>query len=119
MDKHGPTSGLRSVLALDVHRIGNGCAVNQKFSPSALAGEKGSRDLAALIRTYFTLGGMQLQFNVVDRETLVDAKKHPEKYPGLLVRISGYSAYFADLTPEMQDEIIARSQQNLGPSCCS
>ena len=113
-DKRGPTAVMRSVVSLDTERIGNGCTLNQKFSPSALAGEKGSRDLASLIRTYFDLGGMQVQFNVVDRETLVAAKNHPEKYPGLLVRVSGYSAYFADLTPEMQDEIIARSEQNFG-----
>jgi formate C-acetyltransferase len=103
---------------LELDLIGNGCTLNQKFSPSALAGDKGSRDLASLIRTYFDLGGMHVQFNVVDRETLVDAKEHPERYPGLLVRVSGYSAYFADLTPEMQDEIIARTEHSFNGGCC-
>ncbi|MBI4832044.1 MAG: formate C-acetyltransferase/glycerol dehydratase family glycyl radical enzyme [Candidatus Lindowbacteria bacterium] len=119
MDRRGPTAAMKSVVSVDLERIGNGCTFNQKFSPSALAGEKGSRDLASLIRAYFDLGGMHVQFNVVDRETLIDAKEHPEKYPGLLVRISGYSAYFADLTPSMQDEIIERTEQTFGGSCCS
>ncbi len=119
MDRSGPTAALKSIISVGMQRIGNGCTVNQKFSPSALAGEKGSRDLASLIRAYFDLGGMHVQFNVVDRETLIDARKHPERYPGLLVRVSGYSAYFADLTPEMQDEIIARTEQAFGGSCCS
>jgi formate C-acetyltransferase len=111
-DKSGPTAAMRSILSLDNATIGNGCTLNQKFSPSALEGEKGSRDLASLIKTYFDLGGMQVQFNVVDRETLLDAREHPEKHRGLLVRVSGYSAYFSDLTPEMQDDIIARSEQH-------
>jgi len=119
MDRSGPTAAMKSVVSLKLDLIGNGCTLNQKFQPSALAGKKGSRDLATLIRTYFDLGGMHVQFNVVDRETLLDAKKNPEKYPGLLVRISGYSAYFADLTPEMQDEIIARTEHSFGGSCCS
>jgi formate C-acetyltransferase len=119
MDRRGPTAAMKSVVSVGLERIGNGCTFNQKFSPSALAGEKGSRDLASLIRAYFDLGGMHVQFNVVDRETLIDARKHPERYPGLLVRISGYSAYFADLTPAMQDEIIARTEQSFRGSCCS
>jgi pyruvate formate-lyase/glycerol dehydratase family glycyl radical enzyme len=117
-ERNGPTAAMKSVVSLGMERIGNGCTLNQKFSPSALLGEKGSADLASLIRVYFNLGGMQVQFNVVDRETLVDAKQNPERYPGLLVRVSGYSAYFADLTPEMQDEIIARTEHNFGGSCC-
>jgi len=119
MDRRGPTAAMKSVVSLDLDRIGNGCTLNQKFSPSALAGDKGSQDLASLIKTYFDLGGMHVQFNVVDRETLIDAKQHPEKHLGLLVRVSGYSAYFADLTPEMQDEIIARTEQSFGGGCCS
>jgi len=118
MDRSGPTAAMKSIVSLELDLIGNGCTLNQKFSPSALAGDKGSRDLASLIRTYFDLGGMHVQFNVVDRETLVDAKEHPEKYPGLLVRVSGYSAYFADLTPEMQDEIIARTEHRFNGRCC-
>lgn len=117
-DRNGPTASMKSVASLGMDRIGNGCTLNQKFSPGALAGEKGSRDLASLVRAYFDLGGMQVQFNVVDRETLIEAKKHPEQYPGLLVRVSGYSAYFADLTPEMQEEIIVRTEQSFGGSCC-
>ncbi len=119
MDKTGPTAAMKSVSSLELRKVGNGTTLNQKFSPGALAGEKGSRDLASLIRTFFNLGGMHVQFNVVDRETLIDAKEHPERYPGLLVRISGYSAYFADLTPEMQDELIARTEQSFGGSCCA
>jgi formate C-acetyltransferase len=117
-DRNGPTAAMKSVVSLGMEKIGNGCALNQKFPLSALAGEKGSRDLASLMRTYFDLGGMQVQFNVLDRETLIEAKKHPERHPGLLVRVSGYSAYFADLTPEIQDEVIARTEQCFSGSCC-
>lgn len=83
--------------------------MNIKFNPQNLTGAKGSHVLSSLIRTYFELGGMHLQVNVVDKETLLDAQQHPEKHPGLMVRVAGYSAYFNDLMKEIQDEIIART----------
>ena len=81
-----------------------------KFSPVDLSGREGTDILGALIRGYFELGGMHLQVNLVSRETLLDAQQNPEKHPDLMVRVSGYSAYFADLTKEVQDEIIARTE---------
>jgi formate C-acetyltransferase len=113
-DKKGPTATMKSVAKLDYSLVTNGCALNQKFDPKVLEGRRGTRNLSALTKAYFELGGMHVQYNVVGREILLDAKEHPEKYPGLMVRISGYSAYFADLTPDLQDEIINRTEQALG-----
>ena len=104
----------RSVVSLDTERIGPCSALSQKFSPSAWRGRRGAASLVSLIRTYFDLGGMQTLFNDVHRETLVDAGNMPEKYPGLPARVSGFPAYFADLAPEVEDEIIARSEQSFG-----
>jgi formate C-acetyltransferase len=109
-DRKGPTACLKSVAKLNYLLAANGVAVNLKFSPDHLEGKQGTHILSSLIRTYFELGGMHLQVNVVDRKTLLDAQDNPAKYPGLAVRVAGYSAYFADLTREVQDEVIARTE---------
>jgi formate C-acetyltransferase len=87
-----------------------GTLLNQKFTPQLLEGEKGIDALAHLVRSYFTLGGHHIQFNVVSAETLRDAQKHPEQHRDLIVRVAGYSDYFADLSTTLQDEIIARTE---------
>ncbi|MDM7999213.1 MAG: formate C-acetyltransferase/glycerol dehydratase family glycyl radical enzyme [Dehalococcoidia bacterium] len=109
-DTKGPTACLKSITKIDYSLAAGGVSVNIKFSPVDLSGDEGTQILGALIRGYFELGGMHLQVNLVSRETLLDAQRNPEKYPDLMVRVSGYSAYFVDLTREVQDEIIARTE---------
>jgi pyruvate formate-lyase/glycerol dehydratase family glycyl radical enzyme len=109
-DLKGPTACLKSIAKIDYSLATSGVSVNIKFSPVDLTGEEGTQILSALIRGYFELGGMHLQLNLVSRETLLDAQQNPQKYPDLMVRVSGYSAYFVDLTKEVQDEIIARTE---------
>ena len=84
---------------------------NQKFHPSALAGRQGLENFVALIRGFFDQKGMHVQFNVVSRETLLDAQAHPEKYKTLVVRVAGYSALFTTLSRSLQDDIINRTEQ--------
>jgi formate C-acetyltransferase len=84
--------------------------LNQKFTPQALRDEAGLDKLVQLIRTYFRLDGHHIQFNVVDASTLRAAQEHPEQYRDLIVRVAGYSDYFCDLSRELQDEIIARTE---------
>lgn len=110
-DSHGPTATANSVARIDHMIASNGTLLNQKFHPSALAGEKGLNDFEALIRTYFDRKGMHMQFNVVDKQTLLDAQKHPEKYRHLVVRVAGYSALFTTLSKSLQDDIIRRTEQ--------
>jgi formate C-acetyltransferase len=109
-DLKGPTACLKSIAKIDYSIAASGVSVNIKFSPVDLSGEEGTHILSALIRGYFELGGMHLQINLVSRETLLDAQQNPQKYPDLMVRVSGYSAYFVDLTKEVQDEIMARTE---------
>ena len=85
--------------------------LNQKFTPSVLAGERGLEGLKDLIRAYFRMGGHHIQFNVVDSNMLRDAQKHPENYSDLIVRVAGYSDYWNNLTEALQDEIILRTEQ--------
>ncbi|HSQ36144.1 MAG TPA: glycine radical domain-containing protein, partial [Candidatus Binatia bacterium] len=87
-----------------------GTLLNQKFSPQLLADEKGIGQLANLVRTYFSLNGHHVQFNVVDAATLRAARSHPEKYRDLIVRVAGYSDYFVDIGAELQEEIISRTE---------
>ena len=82
-----------------------------KFHPSALKGESGLESFVALVRGYFDQKGSHMQFNVVDRETLLDAQKHPERYKSLVVRVAGYSALFTTLSRSLQDDIIRRTEQ--------
>ena len=109
MDRMGPTALINSVNRIDFTRIANGVNFNVKFDGATLAGQRGQKLLGDILATYFEAGGMQIQTNVVDAETLRAAKRDPGAYPNLLVRVSGYSAYFHDLVPEMQDEIIERT----------
>ena len=110
-DRHGPTAVLRSAGKMDHVRTG-GTLLNQKFTPRLLEGEKGIDSLAHLVRTYFTMGGHHIQFNVVDAETLREAQAHPEQHRDLIVRVAGYSDYFCDLGKALQDEIIARTEHH-------
>ncbi len=110
-DVHGPTAAANSVSKLDHGIASNGTLFNQKFHPTALSGEKGLENFVALIRSYFDQKGSHMQFNVVDRETLLDAQKHPEKYAHLVVRVAGYSALFTTLSKSLQDDIIRRTEQ--------
>ncbi|MDO4581621.1 MAG: glycyl radical protein [Bacillota bacterium] len=109
-DKNGPTAVIKSAAKLDHQRTG-GALLNQKFTPGVLAGETGLAGLKDLIRTYFRMDGQHIQFNVVDSDMLRDAQKHPENYNDLIVRVAGYSDYFNNLTPALQDEIILRTEQ--------
>jgi pyruvate formate-lyase/glycerol dehydratase family glycyl radical enzyme len=109
MDRKGPTALLNSVNSIDFTRTANGINLNLQFDQTLLKGEKGASLLDALLKTYFDRGGMQVQVNVFDPQILVEARKDPHKYPHLLVRVSGYSAYFNDLAPSMKDEIINRT----------
>ena len=108
-DRHGPTAVLMSAAKMDHVRTG-GTLLNQKFTPRLLEGEKGLDSLAALIRSYFHMGGHHIQFNVVDAATLRHAQEHPEEHRDLIVRVAGYSDYFCDLGRALQDEIIARTE---------
>lgn len=108
-DRKGPTAVIKSVSKLDHLRTG-GTLLNQKFSPQLLNSDDGINKLISLIRTYFRLDGHHIQFNVVNAETLRKAQKNPEKYCDLIVRVAGYSDYFIDLTPELQEEIIKRTE---------
>jgi formate C-acetyltransferase len=111
-DRKGPTAVIRSAAKIDQLKTG-GALLNQKFTPSVVAGEKGLSSVASLIRTYFAMDGHHIQFNVVDRATLLDAQAHPEQYSDLIVRVAGYSDYFNNLDKALQDEIIARTEQPL------
>ena len=110
-DVKGPTATANSVAKLDQGVASNGTLLNQKFHPSALAGMSGLTKFVALIRSYFDQKGMHMQFNVVTRETLIDAQKNPDKYKTLVVRVAGYSALFTTLSRSLQDDIINRTEQ--------
>lgn len=109
-DTNGPTAAVMSVAKLEHETFSNGTLYNQKFSPSALAGDEGLKRFAALCRAYFDNKGMHVQFNVIDKATLVDAQKHPEQHKDLVVRVAGYSAQFISLAKEVQDNIIDRTE---------
>ncbi len=110
-DIKGPTATANSVSKLDHGIASNGTLFNQKFHPSALAGEEGLRKFTSYIRTFFDEKGMHMQFNVIGRETLLDAQAHPENYKTLVVRVAGYSALFTTLSKSLQDDIIKRTEQ--------
>jgi formate C-acetyltransferase len=109
-DVNGPTAVLKSAAKIDHLRTG-GTLLNQKFSPQIFEGEDSINKIVSLIHSYFKMDGHHIQFNVVDAETLRKAQKHPENYRDLIVRVAGYSDYFVDLTPELQEEIIRRTEQ--------
>ncbi|MBR7132145.1 MAG: glycyl radical protein [Clostridia bacterium] len=110
-DVKGPTASCNSVSKLDHFIASNGTLFNMKFHPSALKGRSGLEGFAALVRGYFAQKGMHMQFNVVSRETLLEAQKYPEKYRSLVVRVAGYSALFTTLSRSLQDDIINRTEQ--------
>lgn len=109
-DRSGPTAIAKSVAKLDHTRFGNGMILNWKFSPGAVSGDVGRECLMHLMDVYFADLGMESQFSIIGRETMLDAQKHPEQYQDLLVRIAGYSAYFVSLSREVQDDLIGRTE---------
>ncbi|MBQ7495613.1 MAG: glycyl radical protein [Bacteroidaceae bacterium] len=108
-DSHGPTAVIKSLGKLDQTKSG-GTLLNVRFVPNLLKREEDMKKLGHLIRTYFKFGGHHIQFNIVDTATLLDAQKHPDNYRDLLVRVAGYSDYFNDMTAQLQNEIIARTE---------
>ena len=111
-DVKGPTATANSVSRLDLGDASNGTLLNQKFHPSALAGEMGLEKFVAYLRGFFDQKGMHVQYNVISRETLLDAQAHPENYKTLVVRVAGYSALFTTLSRSLQDDIISRTEQS-------
>lgn len=111
MDRNGPTAVIKSAAKIDHLRTG-GTLLNQKFSPQLLLTEQGMQKLIHLIRSYFKMDGHHIQFNVVTAETLRQAQKNPEAHKDLIVRVAGYSDYFVDLSEELQNEIISRSEHS-------
>jgi formate C-acetyltransferase len=110
-DSHGPTAVIKSLGKLDQTKSG-GTLLNVRFVPALLKREEDQKKLASLIRTYFKFGGHHIQFNIVDTATLHDAQQHPDEYRDLLVRVAGYSDYFNDMTEQLQNEIIARTEND-------
>ena len=110
-DSHGPTAVIKSLGKLDQTKSG-GTLLNVRFVPQLLKREEDQKKLASLIRTYFKFGGHHIQFNIVDTATLHDAQLHPDEYRDLLVRVAGYSDYFNDMTEQLQNEIIARTEND-------
>lgn len=114
MDKKGPTAVFKSVSKLPTHEITGGVLLNQKVTPQLLSKEENKEKLEMLIKTFFNrLDGYHVQYNVVSRDTLIDAQKHPEKHRDLIVRVAGYSAFFNVLSKATQDDIIGRTEQTL------
>ena len=110
-DVNGPTAVIKSCARMD-HLSTGGTLLNQKFTPSVVAGENGLDQMANLIRAYFNMDGHHIQFNVIDRQTLINAQKHPDEYRDLIVRVAGYSDHFRNLDKALQDEIIERTEQS-------
>ena len=110
-DKNGPTAYLRSAAKLPHRELTNGDQLNIRFSPGSVAGDAGAMKLKSLINTYFKLGGMQVQFNVVSTENLHKAQEDPQNYKDLIVRIAGFSTYFVSLDKRTQDDFITRTEQ--------
>ena len=110
-DVHGPTAVIKSCSKMD-HLATGGTLLNQKFTPSVVEGNLGLEHMANLVRAYFNMDGHHIQFNVIDREVLLDAQKHPENYKDLIVRVAGYSDHFHNLSKALQDEIIGRTEQS-------
>jgi formate C-acetyltransferase len=111
-DTHGPTALMRSALRIDQDPY-QATLMNMKFHPSALQSNEDLQKVSMMIKTYFNHGGKHVQFNVVSREMLLQAQQEPEQYRDLVVRVAGYSAYFTQLNPAMQDEVIARTELSL------
>lgn len=113
-DKNGPTAVFKSVSKLHTNKITGGVLLNQKMTPQMLSTEENRQKLELLIKTFFNrLHGYHVQYNIVSKETLIDAQKHPEKHKDLIVRVAGYSAFFNVLSKKTQDDIIGRTEQSL------
>lgn len=113
-DKNGPTAVFKSVSKLRTNKITGGVLLNQKMTPQMLSTEENRQKLELLIKTFFNrLHGYHVQYNIVSKETLIDAQKHPEKHKDLIVRVAGYSAFFNVLSKKTQDDIIGRTKQSL------
>lgn len=113
-DQNGPTAVFKTVSKLPTHLITGGVLLNQKMTPTMLTTEENKMKLEMLIKTFFNrLHGYHVQYNIVSRETLIDAQKHPEKHKDLIVRVAGYSAFFNVLSKATQDDIIGRTEQSL------
>ncbi len=110
-DSHGPTAVIKSLGKLDQTKSG-GTLLNVRFTPQLFKRDEDIKKCASLVRTYFKFGGHHIQFNIVDTATLLDAQKHPDQYKDLLVRVAGYSDYFNDMTEQLQNEIIARTEND-------
>lgn len=110
-DNRGPTRTVKSVSKPDYTKTACGTVVNQKYSPAVFKGENNIKRLAALVRVYFDRGGQEIQINSVSREILIDAMNHPEKYNNLVVRVSGFSAYYTKLSRSVQLDILSRTEQ--------
>ena len=110
-DTHGPTAVIKSLGKLD-QTLSGGTLLNVRFVPTLLKRDEDLRKLVSLIRTYFNMGGHHIQFNIVDTQTLLDAQQQPDDYKDLLVRVAGYSDYFNDMTEQLQNEIIARTEND-------
>ena len=111
-DRLGPTAVIRSATKIDYTKSTGGSILNLKFTPSVFAGPEGGDKLGSLLRTYFSLGGYQVQVNFVDQKVLLDAQADPRRHENLLVRVSGFCAKFVCLDREVQDEIIQRTSLN-------
>ena len=110
-DINGPTAVIKSASKMDHLKTG-GTLLNQKFTPNVVAGEEGLNNMAALVKTYFSMDGHHIQFNVIDRKILLEAQRNPEEYKDLIVRVAGYSDHFNNLSKALQDEIIERTEQS-------
>ena len=107
---NGPTATLSSVAKLDQIKLSNGSILNMRLSPGAIKDREKMMKFISMVRTFCETGGDLVQFNFIDNEMLRDAQKHPKKYKDLLVRVATYSAYFVELSPELQNDIIERVQ---------
>ena len=112
-DKCGPTGVFSSSCCYDQSHFLGGIALNLRMHPSVLSNDEGTAKLRELTKQYFRDGGMEVQYNVVDTETLRDAQANPENYRDLVVRIAGYSAYFVELSFDLQNDIISRNENKL------
>lgn len=113
LDKSGPLSTLRSVAVIDHEKCCNGTLLNMRFHPSSLESEEDVVKFTEMVRVFFQMGGMELQFNLVSADTMREAKEDPDDYQDLVVRVAGFSAYFTELHPGLQDEIISRTEQQM------
>jgi formate C-acetyltransferase len=114
-DIYGPTAVIKSAAKMDHLRTG-GTLLNQKFTPSVVAGDEGLNHMANLVKTYFNMDGHHIQFNVIDKNTLIKAQQNPDEYRDLIVRVAGYSDHFRNLSKALQDEIIERTEQSFKPT---